>query len=217
MKKLDGIFAHKDNMNPEINLLLDEVEQCKKCPNLAPWRKFSNNVHGNLNSSAMIVAEAPSDKSLREGRFWSGASGQRIRNVLSEFDMQLERFYLTDTVKCGPPDNRRRTPTNDEISNCKHFLRKEIEIIKPNHIMVFGRTALRYFLENFTPNIKFTFSSMLEVQNSNSFQIIKFPNYKLVPLMHLSWANRHMDYDIYKKQLKEVFTLIMNAQSSSDD
>jgi len=123
-------------------------------------------------------------------------------------------LYLTDAVKCGPPKNRKPTPV--EISNCKRFLDSEIQTPKPKYIIVFGKIALRYFMEHYSPKTEFNFSSMLEVQNNKGYHIIEFLDFKLIPLTHPRWANVqkrkgefYMEYEIYKKHLIKVYELII--------
>lgn len=125
-------------MGLDIKTLFEDVNRCQRCPNLVPWGKFPSDTHGRLNASAMIVSEAPGTRSLRRGKFWRGQAGQRIRKVLSEFNVTIEDvFYLTDIVKCGPPNDR--TPTREEINNCKDYFTREIAILNPKYILVFGR------------------------------------------------------------------------------
>lgn len=193
--------------------MLEEAARCKRCPELRPWRKFPTKAHGNLDSLAMIVSEAPGIKSLRHEKFWMGQAGQRIRKVLSGYEVKLEDvFYLTDILKCGPPDNRK--PRQNEINNCGDFLTREIEIIQPKHIVVFGGVALRYFLERFVPRSPFEFHSMEEVQSNKGFTEIEFNNFLLIPLLHPSCANRFkfISYDIYREHLSEIFGRIINLQ-----
>jgi DNA polymerase len=200
-------------MEPNVDHLLKKISECKKCPKLEPWSKFPSNVHGNRNSSAMIVSEAPGTKSIRRGKFWRGQAGQRIRKILTGFSFELEDiFYLTDTIKCCPPNDR--TPFPDELENCRDFLNREIQILKPKYIVVFGKVALLYFLSNFVPKTPFIFKSMDDVQNDNGYKIIEFGTFTLIPLLHPSRANQFMTYDIYKRHLSEVFAFIVNGKHS---
>lgn len=143
-----------------IDLLPDKVEHCTVCPNLSPWKRFPNDVHGNLRCQAMIVSESHGGRSVKKGNFWHGASGDRIRKALSECNKHLEDgFYLTDIAK-GHPANDRKSKAS-EISNFKRSLEREIQSLKPKCILVFGETALRYFMDHFTPKRDFGFSSLL--------------------------------------------------------
>lgn len=205
----------------EIQELLEEVKSCKKCSTICPWVKFPINSHGNINSKNMIVSEAPGKKSIDEGAFWKGQAGKRIRKSLSIFNIKLEDlFYLTDIVKCWPKMNnsiKNRTPNDTELNNCKFFLNQEISIIKPNIIIVFGKTPLSYFLDNFKLITKFDFNNMNDVQNDNGYHILEFEKFKLIPLLHPSRANRFMDYGIYRKHLQEIFKIVINNKTSNNN
>lgn len=199
-----------------INDLLNEIKLCEKCLTISPWIKFPLESHGNINSKYMIVSEAPGKKSIDERAFWQGQAGKRIRKILNQFNKQLEDiFYLTDIVKCWPKEKyseKNRTPFDKEIDNCKYFLSKEIDIIKPKIIIVFGKPALLYFLNNFKLVSKFSFNNMNDIQNNEGYHILEFEKFKLIPLLHPSRSNQFMNYDIYRQQLKEIFELIINKK-----
>jgi uracil-DNA glycosylase family 4 len=199
-------------METNIENLLAEVSKCNLCPKLNPWKKFPADVHGNTKSNFMIVSEAPGSKSIQRGNFWKGQAGLRIRKILSEFNANLEDiFYLTDIVKCCPPENR--TPLPDEIENCKQYLQAEIQTLKPKYIIVFGRVALEYFLSNYNSTPPFHFNSMQDVQNDSGYQTIEFVDFKIIPLLHPSRANQYMTYEIYRKHLAHIFQLLVTDKN----
>jgi uracil-DNA glycosylase family 4 len=200
----------------EIQKLLKEVAPCQKCSGLKPWRKFPIGTNGNLNTKAMLIGEAPSENSLKQRKFWVGPNGQRVRKILSKCDSigneTLEDiFYLTDIVKCCPPNKRKPEP--EEICNCKHYLKQEIAILDPKYILVFGKTSFDYFLDNYKPKITVEFFTMGEIQNDQCYNIIKFGKFYLIPLLHA--INRSMNSDLYEQQLKEVFEFVMKGRSVS--
>ena len=199
----------------QIKALLTEVSKCKKCPNLKPWNRFPDNAHGKLNSNAMIVSAAPGTKSLQQGKFWSGQAGQRIRKILSNCNGELEdMFYLTDTVKCGLPNDRK--PSVPEVSSCKEYLTREITILNPRYILVFGKVAFQYFVgltDNFKPKQRFAFTGMTVQHNDRGYKLVEFDKFTLIPLLHPSHANQFMTYRTYEQHLKEVFTLIIGSKS----
>ena len=58
--------------------------------------------------------------------------------------MSREQVYITNVVKCRPPNNR--VPNTTERDTCKEYLKKEISIIKPKIICVLGNTAFNSVL-----------------------------------------------------------------------
>jgi len=199
----------------DIETFLDNVAKCKRCPKLAPWRKFPSESHGKRNASAMIVSIAPGGDSLIQNQFWSGNGGKRLRKVLKTFNVNLEEiFYLTDAVKCGPPGNRK--PISKEVENCKDYLVREVSIVNPDYILAFGEIPLKWFLDNFKPKIPLRFSKTTEMHNDEGYRIIEFDKFKLIPLLHPSNANRFFkDYKKYKGHLGKIFSLILGFESTS--
>lgn len=54
--------------------------------------------------------------------------------------LQRGDVYVTNVVKCRPPENR--VPSDDEIETCTtHYLQKQVAMIKPKLVVALGRTA----------------------------------------------------------------------------
>jgi uracil-DNA glycosylase family 4 len=58
--------------------------------------------------------------------------------------LQLKNAYITATCRCAPPGNK---PLPEEISNCRGYLEREIEILKPKEILALGKIAWDGYLE----------------------------------------------------------------------
>jgi len=52
--------------------------------------------------------------------------------------------YITNIVKCRPPENRR--PTENETKECRSYLENEFSLIKPDIICLLGNTAYKTIL-----------------------------------------------------------------------
>lgn len=119
--------------------LLKEIQECQECLYILNYNKFPLVAHGKTDASYMLISEAPGEKSLNSGRYWTGKGGQIIRAVMRELGKELEDvFYLTDIVKCWTNENgRNRKPTQAEVSSCSVFLEREISELKPDLIIAF--------------------------------------------------------------------------------
>ena len=92
--------------------------------------------------------------------------------------------FITNVVKCRPPNNR--IPTEEEIKICTdHYLKKEIRIISPKVICILGATALKSLLG-------------LEHMTHHRGKIINRP-----PLKY--FITYHPAATIYNNKLKQVF------------
>lgn len=197
-------------MEAELASLHQEIQRCRRCSGLRPWSKFKTDTHGNPTATLMIVGEAPGKKSLGAGGPWRGQAGRRLRKVLEEHGRELEEAaYLTDVVKCGPPDNR--PPTSDECANCSPFLVQEIELVKPTRIVTFGGSAFSLlagslFRESFEATWGPVVPRVTDIHNDDGYCVLAGAQAALIPLLHPSRANMFMDYGVYRRHLAEVFS-----------
>jgi uracil-DNA glycosylase family 4 len=58
--------------------------------------------------------------------------------------LQLKDVYISATCRCAPPDNK---PLPREILNCRGYLEREVEILKPKAILALGKIAWDGYLE----------------------------------------------------------------------
>jgi uracil-DNA glycosylase family 4 len=115
---------------------------CRKC---GLWQGAKNVcVWGDGSSNARVVAigEAPGEAEAKTGRPFMGRSGQLLRSELSKTG--LDDVYITNIVKCRPPDNR--DPTPDEIKACRPYLEEELSTIKPDYVLTLGKPSTKEVL-----------------------------------------------------------------------
>lgn len=99
---------------------------------------------GNPQAELMFIGEAPGAEEDATGRPFVGAAGKLLDKIISAIGLKREEVYITNVVKCRPPNNRK--PTNDEMSACEPFLFNEIELVKPKLIVTLGATPLTCLL-----------------------------------------------------------------------
>jgi len=100
---------------------------------------------GNPQANIMFIGEAPGKEEDKQGRPFVGRAGQLLNRTLEKLGLRREDVFITNVVKCRPPENR--TPTQEEIQKGKQLLNKEIEVIEPKAICALGSTALRGLFE----------------------------------------------------------------------
>ena len=94
----------------------------------------------------VLIGEAPGEMEDECGRPFVGRAGQLLNDFLAEAGISRESdLYIVNTVKCRPPENR--VPTLEEQSACRKFLEAQIDIVKPDAIILCGATALKTFVE----------------------------------------------------------------------
>ena len=87
----------------------------------------------------MIVGEAPGADEDRIGEPFVGRSGHLLDKMLTAVGLDRGKVYITNVLPWRPPGNR--TPTSAEVAVCLPFLRRQIELMKPEIIMVLGGSA----------------------------------------------------------------------------
>lgn len=129
----------------ELNL---EASNCQKCQ-LAQDR--SNVVFGKGNEKAniLIIGEAPGKEEDIKGEPFIGRAGKLLTEILFSINLSRDDVYITNTVKCRPPENR--NPNSSEISSCAHFLDKQISLISPKVIILLGKIAAERILNTSEP------------------------------------------------------------------
>jgi len=129
-------------MNQEIDSLKADILQCTKCE-LSQTRKHVIFGEGNANAEILIIGEAPGRDEDIQGRPFIGASGQLLDKILTACGFtRSEHVFISNIVKCKPPDNR--VPTPHEAAICMPWLLKQIELVDPKILILLGATALKY-------------------------------------------------------------------------
>jgi DNA polymerase len=103
---------------------------------------------GNPHAQIVFIGEAPGQKEDEQQTPFVGASGAFLDTLLVSIDLRREDVYITNVVKFRPPDNRDPTPTEKE--QCRPWLERELDLIRPRIIVPLGRHALAHFLPDLT-------------------------------------------------------------------
>ena len=127
----------------ELETVRQNVIECTKC-DLCGTRKNSVPGKGNFQSDVIFVGEAPGRNEDQQGEPFVGVAGKRLTLALENAGISRDSIYITNVVKCRPPNNR--VPSVLERNTCKEYLQKEISIIKPKIICILGNTAFNSIL-----------------------------------------------------------------------
>ena len=125
-------------MISKLDTVRKNVIECTKCE-LSKTRTNSVPGKGNFHSDVIFVGEAPGRNEYLRGEPFVGVAGKKLSLALENAGISRDDIYITNTVKCRPPNNR--VPSKIEKETCQDYIKKEIEIIKPKIICVLGNTA----------------------------------------------------------------------------
>jgi uracil-DNA glycosylase family 4 len=160
----------------ELRILNEEIMACRKCPRLVRYReKVAREKRrayrewtywgkplpgfGDAHAQLLIVGLAPAAHGgNRTGRMFTGdRSGDFLyaalhkagfanqpASVQRDDGLLLTNAYISATCRCAPPDNK---PLPKEIENCRGYLEREIEILKPKAVLALGKIAWDAYLE----------------------------------------------------------------------
>jgi uracil-DNA glycosylase family 4 len=162
--------------NSQLVILNQEIVACTKCPRLVryrekvarekrrayrEWTYWGKPVpgFGDAQAHLLILGLAPAAHGgNRTGRTFTGdRSGDflyaalhkagfanQAGSVRRDDGLALENAYISATCRCAPPDNK---PLPTEISNCRTYFERELEILKPKAILALGKIAWDAYLE----------------------------------------------------------------------
>ncbi len=143
---------------------------------------------GDCSSGIMLIGEAPGAKEDEMGEPFVGAAGKLLNNLLlPSVGLNRQNIYLTNIVKCRPPNNR--DPLPEEKDAWSHVLVAEILTYRPTVIACLGRHSGGFFL----PDLK------ISQDHGKPKEIELFPDFKqnILPLYHPAVA-------LYNPNKKEV-------------
>jgi len=104
---------------------------------------------GNPNAKVVLIGEAPGADEDRCGIPFVGRSGQLLDKMMAAIGLDRSAYYITNILPWRPPGNR--TPTTGEIAVCLPFLRRQLELINPDYILLLGGSSANALFDNQEP------------------------------------------------------------------
>ncbi|MEG1502051.1 MAG: uracil-DNA glycosylase [Synergistaceae bacterium] len=124
--------------------LRDEINKCSKC-GLSTTRINVVFGEGSLKSKIMFIGEAPGADEDELAKPFVGKAGQLLTQILSSVSINRDEIFITNIVKCRPPENR--VPTLEEIASCSEYLETQILLLNPSIIVLLGNTPTKSILK----------------------------------------------------------------------
>ena len=152
----DFVFNEKPiNRLKDTNLNLKEANKIDKITQLTELKKQINSISdcslknnsknivlgdGNINSSIMLIGEAPGIEEDKTGLTFRGEVGNLLEKMLLAINIKKQNIYTSYAVNFRPPEDRK--PTSVEIKRYSVFLKEHISIIDPKIVILMGSTAM---------------------------------------------------------------------------
>ena len=174
-----------------------EVSTCARC-DLCKSRTRAVPGEGNPQAKILFIGEGPGFHEDKQGRPFVGPSGQLLQELLKSINLKREDVFITNVVKCRPPDNR--DPLPSEIDACNDYLDRQIAAIQPLVIVTLGRHSMAKFFSG-------------EKISAIHGRARKKDGYICIPMFHPAAALRT---ESYKIALREDFKKIPIALAEAE-
>ncbi len=174
-----------------------EVSTCTRC-DLCKSRTRAVPGEGNPHAKILFIGEGPGLHEDKQGRPFVGPSGQLLQELLKSINLKREDVFITNVVKCRPPDNRDPLPA--EIAACNDYLDRQIGAIQPLVIVTLGRHSMAKFFSG-------------EKISAIHGRARKKEGYICIPMFHPAAALRT---ESYKIALREDFKKIPLALAEAE-
>ncbi len=159
----------------------ERIRTTQCCQTLCPHRTHAVPGEGNPRARLVLVGEGPGATEDATGRPFVGAAGQLLDSILDAIEVPRKEVYITNIVKCRPPQNRKPLPA--EIASCIPYLWRQLAIIRPAVILALGSTAAESLLgakKSLTEmrNKVHSFSGIPVVVTYHPAALLRNPNWK---------------------------------------
>ncbi|MEZ6149097.1 MAG: uracil-DNA glycosylase [Pirellulaceae bacterium] len=129
--------------------LSGQVRNCRLCSAIVSYRQQTVFGAGPLNPRVCFMGEAPGADEDRTGLPFVGKAGQLLTKIITAMQLSRDEVYILNALKCRPPQNR--TPMNEEIDHCRHFVESQLDTLRPEFIVCLGAVAVRCILRSELP------------------------------------------------------------------
>ena len=132
----DNDQTNKAELLEKLKKQINSIENCNLKDN-------SQNLilgDGNINSSIMLIGEAPGAEEDKTSTTFKGEVGELLNKMLLAIEIKRQNIYCSYAVNFRPPEDRK--PTTQEIKRYSVFLKEHISIINPKIIILMGSSAM---------------------------------------------------------------------------
>jgi uracil-DNA glycosylase family protein len=128
-----------------LKALREAAAGCRGCH---LWADATQTVFGEGLKRARVtmVGEQPGDREDREGQPFVGPAGRELDKALEAVGIDRSDVYITNAVKHFKFEERgkrriHKTPTRAEVNACLPWLEAELDVIRPEVLVLLGATA----------------------------------------------------------------------------
>lgn len=198
-------MTQKESKQLLLEKLYEPYKKCLMCPLATPTRQSVVFGTGNADAQYMIIGEAPGKDEDEQGVPFVGRSGRFLTKILTDLGINRKDIFITNSVKCRPPNNRKPTPL--ESKTCKDILLiNQINIIQPKAICTLGSAATESLL------------GIPIKMNTVHGTMLHFGTIALFPTYHPAYIMRNpKKRDQFIHDLQKFFSFLIDKQGKIDN
>ena len=191
----------------ELEGLYRQIEQCQAC-RLAKGRALAVPGEGPQDADIMLIGEAPGFHESQQGRPFVGPAGKFLEKLLASIDLSREDVYITNVLKCRPPNNR--DPQPEEMAACRPYLDKQMELVKPKLIVTLGRFSMQLAFSGVT-------ISRVHGTPKRVGDVVYYPMFHPAAALHQSRFRSLIERDMLKipQVLADLHSIVTEANKPS--
>jgi uracil-DNA glycosylase family 4 len=182
--------------------LCQQITTCQRCQVLAENRTRVVPGEGAEDADIVFIGEAPGWHEDQQGRPFVGPAGMFLNQLINSIGLRREQVYITNVIKCRPPQNRDPLPT--EIQNCRPWLDHQIELISPKMVVTLGRYSMAMFFPGKT-------ISKIHGTAHKQDNIIYYAMYHPAAALHQQSLRRVVEADMLK-----IPQILSGAETASE-
>lgn len=190
--------------------IAEEVRECAKC---SLWKGRRNAVpgEGNIDAVVVFVGEAPGYWEDVKGLPFVGAAGKILNTLLTKIGLSRDQVFITNVVKCRPPENR--DPKLDEVETCTSlYLNRQIVLIQPKIIAMLGKHSTVYMLSKAGVETK-TREGITQLRGKVIQTEFQHLPVSVIPMFHPAAVLHNPKY---REALESDFELLKNELKKQD-
>jgi DNA polymerase len=187
----------------ELEAVAAQIHRCSLC-RLARNRTHAVPGAGSATARLMFVGEAPGLHEDQQGLPFVGAAGNLLETLLGSINLSRDKVFITNVVKCRPPDNR--DPQPDEIDACRGYLEQQIALIKPQIIVTLGRFSMQLAYSGVS-------ISKVHGQAKRVGDILYYPMFHPAAALHQPSYRSLLEQDM--RRIPEILSSLQGVESGS--
>ena len=137
----------------QVALLHQRILMCRLCQEHGYIREARPLASGRATDRMMVIGQAPGQRSVANGRSFSGPGGRILQKWLEQAGFPPgylhEHTYLSSLTHCFPGSNPRgngdRRPSSQEVALCRPFLEAELRLLEPKVVLLVGSMAIETY------------------------------------------------------------------------